>query len=447
MNKKYFEDSLSDEALAKIIDDTLNFKKTSKNRSIKNNLLKIIPAVATVVLVIGLMNILPLVNITNIDGNGNAGNHGAAVTSEDIIIDPIDDASNKTILTYDELVDKIYDKAILVEKTFKDISDISVNLTNHDIYILRGDGNSVKVKYYEWTEDEYELFDDNGNLTLKYMDSDKYCYIDENGNEIYEWVNSILQNSGRNINPDNPDTDICAIAITIPKNVTLESLNITGMNGDITITGCNIKKIDTYSVNGDIAINSYDCKDGQSYNLGTKNGDIFVNYCSGLQNLSAGTINGGIFIDYCQNVQNLIADTATGGIFLSDCNIRQATINGEVFNNIKNDTFSRNDINNSTTFNYGFYDGTRVTAFDSYTIKNTTLGDSDGYIIFTTTSCIITFTNGIIVDAPINTKVEIRDGMFTATIGDSEATVTHPDGTSSTVSSGTVLDSDGNVIN
>jgi len=62
MNKKYFNDSISDEVLATLIDDTLRFKKTAKSRSIRTHLLKIVPAVAVIVITIGLMNMLPMLN-------------------------------------------------------------------------------------------------------------------------------------------------------------------------------------------------------------------------------------------------------------------------------------------------------------------------------------------------------------------------------------------------
>ena len=424
MNKKYFTDKLSEETLIKLIDRTYNYEKNIKRGSIKANLLRVIPAVAAIALVIGLINILPVM-LNNMDVLPD-NQPGSEIRIDSAAENPQIQIA-KPAYTYDELLDQIYDKAKLVRKTYKDISDISINLTNHDIYIIRGEGNLITVKYYEWTQNEYKISDDNGTLTIGYMDTDSDIrgYIDENGNEIYEWINAILQNSGRSINPDDPNSDICAISITVPKNVTLESLKINGRNGDINITGCNIKIIDVNTVNGDVLINSYDCTDGQNYTANTENGDIFVSYCKN---------------DF------LTADTVNGDIFINDSDIQSAMILREIYNNIKNGTYSRNDINNSTEFNYCFYDGTKVTAFDSYTTKNTTSGDRDGYIIFNTTECIIQFTNGVIAKAPVNTKVEIWNGIFTATIGDGEATITQPDGTSLTVQSGTVLDNAGNII-
>jgi len=70
MNKEYFTDNISTETLAKLIDETLRLEKNNKNRSIKSNLLKIIPAVAAIVLIIGLINVLPIINNGSLNGNG-----------------------------------------------------------------------------------------------------------------------------------------------------------------------------------------------------------------------------------------------------------------------------------------------------------------------------------------------------------------------------------------
>ena len=63
MNKDYIIDNISDETLAKITDKMLNFEKNQRARNVKANLLKIIPAVAAILLIIGFINIaLPLLN-------------------------------------------------------------------------------------------------------------------------------------------------------------------------------------------------------------------------------------------------------------------------------------------------------------------------------------------------------------------------------------------------
>ncbi|MCL2775125.1 MAG: LCP family protein [Oscillospiraceae bacterium] len=85
MNKKYFIDAISDETLAKMIDKTLNFEKTAKNRNIKTNLLKIIPVVAAIIIVIGTVNILPglLKNMPAIPEQTGIVNPADATTSAD----------------------------------------------------------------------------------------------------------------------------------------------------------------------------------------------------------------------------------------------------------------------------------------------------------------------------------------------------------------------------
>ncbi|MCL1858964.1 MAG: hypothetical protein FWF92_06985 [Oscillospiraceae bacterium] len=62
MNKKYLIESINDETLAKLIDKTLNFEKrqAAASKKINTNLLKIISAAAAVLIVIGLINILPV---------------------------------------------------------------------------------------------------------------------------------------------------------------------------------------------------------------------------------------------------------------------------------------------------------------------------------------------------------------------------------------------------
>ena len=492
MNKKYFTDSLSDETLAKIIDDTLNFKKSTKNKNIKSSLLKLIPMAAAVLLVIGLLNILPVMMNVGVDNNvpgsevtinintaaetaANDEDNNITVTTqigELTITTPIgqepiqnDDGTitlpgggtyemdkgngiekvtissgaiirsdgtfsfnpgiglniditaiieeangdvvvmNKDGMTvngktmeeimaeddnydynlsntpspsynYDELIKEIYGEAVLVEKTFTNISNISLDLCIDNVVVKIG-GDSIKVKYYEWTKDEYKLSENNGKLKLKYMETDKY-YNDENGSYTNNWVDAVVKKARRQIDPENPKAERRTVEITIPENITLESLIIDGAIGDINIDDCGVKKINADTAIGNINLNN--CKDGLNYTADTSVGDINVNSCDRLQNLkadtsngnivvndcdniqklltgttngditisncqngqdyTADTVNGHIVISSCTNIENLTADTVNGYIFLSDSDIKSAMIFDEVFNNIKNDTFS-----------------------------------------------------------------------------------------------------------
>ena len=58
MSKQYYAENLSIETLAELTDEMLRFKKNAENRKLNLNLLKIIPAAALVMLVIGLINAL-----------------------------------------------------------------------------------------------------------------------------------------------------------------------------------------------------------------------------------------------------------------------------------------------------------------------------------------------------------------------------------------------------
>ena len=76
MNKEYFADSLSIEDIAEMTDKMLKYERMVKNKgSVKANLLKIIPAAAVILLVVGLMNYASILNL----GGENYENNGSDV--------------------------------------------------------------------------------------------------------------------------------------------------------------------------------------------------------------------------------------------------------------------------------------------------------------------------------------------------------------------------------
>jgi hypothetical protein len=106
--------------------------------------------------------------------------------------------------------------------------------------------------------------------------------------------------------------------------------------------------------------------------------------------------------------------------------------------------------NDSKTFH--IKDGTKVIAQSRTLVSNVDRilnGEttSAGYIRFDKIGA-IHLSNGIIINAPKNTivSVEYETGECTVTICDSEATITKPDGAEVTVSSGTIIDNEGNII-
>ena len=64
--KKIFTDNISIETMAELTDELLKFERTAPQRTIKSNLLKIVPAAAAVLLVVSLLNILPMINFSSV---------------------------------------------------------------------------------------------------------------------------------------------------------------------------------------------------------------------------------------------------------------------------------------------------------------------------------------------------------------------------------------------
>lgn len=89
-------------------------------------------------------------------------------------------------------------------------------------------------------------------------------------------------------------------------------------------------------------------------------------------------------------------------------------------------------------------DGTKITMIADY-VTSGGYGDDYNYIIFNNQACTIELVNGIIIDAPINTRVDMQDSLK-ITIGDDNAAMIQPDGTATAISAGTVLDGEGNII-
>ena len=100
-------------------------------------------------------------------------------------------------------------------------------------------------------------------------------------------------------------------------------------------------------------------------------------------------------------------------------------------------------------YTFKLEDGTKVTVpfADVMEIINHT---DNKYTLILNSPGMIEFTNGVKVNVPVNTEVVIWNNVFTATIdplNNGEATIIQPNGTTSTVPAGTILDSEGNIKN
>ncbi|MCL2773958.1 MAG: hypothetical protein FWD71_11475 [Oscillospiraceae bacterium] len=467
MNKKSFTESISDEVMAKIIDDTLNFKKTAKNRNIKTNLLKIIPAVAAIVLVIGGLNLLPafLKNTGGPadNGTGNDANFVAVNATSDTsdttnnlnisntinILTGGNDAViaringlfgngrdlglvNRTGYTYDELIKEIYDTPVLVEKSFTDISAVVLNLQFDNVVVSRG-GSEVKIRYYEWTQDEYTLSDDSSeNLVLTYVAADKKYQKDSPKFNVIsgDWVNTVVQESKRNVNPDDPAATKRTIELTLPENVTLEGLGICTVMGDINVNGCDIQAALIDDSGGTVTVN--DSGINQLIVNGRDRGNIQ---------------NGKFTLPETEDLQNRLNNM--NGPDISDFTLPAIPDeNSPDFWDTQPWKKSSYNYNNSIMELITLKNGTEITTgslFDYYNQQST-----GGSFRMATTST-LKLPNGITINAPKETIIQVTivkggDHKLQITIGDGDATIIQSDGTSSTVPSGTVLDSEGNVV-
>ena len=80
MSKEYFTENISAETLAQLIDETINYEKSIKNKKIPvGNIIKIVSVAAALVLFIGFLNFLPM--IINFDDNNIAPANSNEITS------------------------------------------------------------------------------------------------------------------------------------------------------------------------------------------------------------------------------------------------------------------------------------------------------------------------------------------------------------------------------
>ncbi|MCL1792369.1 MAG: hypothetical protein FWG34_00715 [Oscillospiraceae bacterium] len=122
MTDKSFMESIDDETLAKLIDTTLKFEKAKQTGKMKFTILKMLPAAAAVLLLIGLFNIMPaIINPGNIEtGAGYTGPGAASVSS----VAPTSQTETQSPCEPVELfVPPIVEKSFFEEKILANIPD------------------------------------------------------------------------------------------------------------------------------------------------------------------------------------------------------------------------------------------------------------------------------------------------------------------------------------
>jgi Leucine-rich repeat (LRR) protein len=186
MNKGYFTDNLSIEAIAEITDEILRFEKNTENRNIKSYLLKIIPAAAAFLLVIGLLNYTGIFNIYNMLFAGTDSD--IETTSENSMTDYPPQAALEGYAA--ELVPESPYSAMRF--TGMDINPIHDG-GDYYTYQVYDDPEFVAkiweaIRFSEWTERdtsgggmiviEFTFYGDEGELTLHFDPNDVVAVID-----------------------------------------------------------------------------------------------------------------------------------------------------------------------------------------------------------------------------------------------------------------------------
>lgn len=235
----------------------------------------------------------------------------------------------KELYTAEKLTKELYDKAVLVEKSYKDISKVVLDIAKDNVTVSKG-GDSVKIRYYTWADDEYTLSSDNGTLKLA-QNFNKYLVTEENLrgviNKTNDWVSVLLRQLKRSPNPDNPTASNRTIEITVPEGVTLESLVVDTTSGGVTVSKCKINSIIADTTSGNITIT--DCNI-PSIAVDSTSGAINITRCASPK-IIADTTSGGVAITDCES-SSVTADTTSGSV----------TVNGGTVNTISADTTSGN---------------------------------------------------------------------------------------------------------
>lgn len=247
--------------------------------------------------------------------------------------------------TPEELKKLLYDKPVLIEKSYKDVSKITTNLFSDSIVVKRG-GDKVNIKFYEWTKDEYKLTVDNdGTLTLEYAankknmvyNTDSKGSVNNNGSTYIngsnivtgDWVNVLLMMQGKSPNPEEEGAPSRVVEITLPNSVTFESVELYTTSGNINIEGCNIRSVKQDTASGNVSISN--CT-AVTILQDTASGNANISDCTSSSTIKQDTASGSVSIKD-SITDNINQDTASGNASAANCTadkITQSTASGMI---------------------------------------------------------------------------------------------------------------------
>ena len=249
--------------------------------------------------------------------------------ANDINIADINGYSSYTVAgendNINELKALVYDKAIIIEREFSNLTSLDIGTSFDSIKITCG-GDKLKVRYYEWLDNEYSLVVADGNLSLK---QDGIPYREVGFSSTNGWLWGYLQSQGKQ--PDN------TVEIVLPANNTIKSVQLNTAGGLINIMDSAFSgetKISSASGKIKIGHSSFD-----KVKIEAASSDIYVG------NIKANTVNvsaasGDITIEYCSSgIMDISTASGNASIKLADSagnyNITFDSFNGELTYNGK----------------------------------------------------------------------------------------------------------------
>lgn len=221
-----------------------------------------------------------------------------------------------TPLSKEQLLEKLYDEPVLKNLEFDNIKDFDISLLSSNIEVKRSkDNDKITIEYYEWTENEFLSEIQDNRLTFKY--NNQY-YLKEKNSSQGNWVDYLLKDQGKAVNPDYPQSDSRIISVIIPDDV---NLNINHTSGCAELTDYNAEKFTYNSASGILDLKNCNIKTSE---LNTASGIISVEKSS----INSFDINiaSGNYASANSEFSDFNLDIASGTVIISNDKINNAEI-------------------------------------------------------------------------------------------------------------------------
>jgi|GEM_PF-2591008 len=379
MRNEYFTDNINDENLIDITDKIIKFEKNKINTR-RTNMFKIIPAAASLILVIGLISVFSYFpNLLNLSGD-------EVNPSENIYTPP---ASNIT------------------DFTAESETEVSTIISGkYERYMVENENGDIKNIYFHGSEvNALTITTPKGQNPIDNKDG---TFTLPGGGMYTVGSDTVIVSEGITIRDDG----------SIPGGTEYNfdgKVTIKESDGTLTIIEVGTDKMTIQDPDGTITVleNGKIIVDGVPFDeiMAGKNAEYEEKYKY-----------------YEEKYSYLDPDSDVGEYNWDDFTAQDTDKNCPWI-------FYSSDNHNA----YLFDDGTKAILPKPAFVTNGYSPDDKGYIIFNRSKCTIELINGIkIINAPINTKVDYNEGVVTVTIGLGDATVIYADGFEAIAENGTI---------